>query len=142
MKCAVNDLTRHEFEYKKIKQKYPEFAFLTAHDKHLLISFVLGCDGALVGFAALTPKPIVQMFEAVKNNDLQKAKELHENLARLRDFIYKEPFGLCHSRIKQVLFMLGKIPSAEVRGPLVKVSFDEIKELESILTEGKNNGVF
>ncbi|MEM2710135.1 MAG: dihydrodipicolinate synthase family protein, partial [Candidatus Methanomethylicia archaeon] len=46
---------------------------LTGNDTILLSVFSLGIDGALLGFAALVPEKVNELFIAVKSGDLRKA---------------------------------------------------------------------
>ena len=52
-----------------------------------------------------------------------KAKELHERITPTAEVFYAEPWVDMHNRMKEALVLLGKLPRAVVRPPLVKLAF-------------------
>ena len=74
-----------------------------------------------------------QLFQAVKKNDLQKARELQERIRPTAEVFYSEPWVDMHNRMKEALVLLGKLPRAVVRPPLVKLPAAEIERIRAAL---------
>ncbi len=56
------------------------FNVFTGNDTLLLASLLLGADGAIVASANLVPRLPVSLYSAIRNGDLQTARELQEHL--------------------------------------------------------------
>jgi 4-hydroxy-tetrahydrodipicolinate synthase len=89
--------------------------------------FVTGADGALTGFANFAPQFCVDLFKAVKDGDLDKARELHEINWALEAAVYKAPNVYKHSRYKVAAYFAGLLDNMVVRAPQVPVPEGEIK---------------
>ncbi len=89
--------------------------------------FVTGADGALTGFANFAPHFCVKLFRAVKEGDLDKARELHEINYALEAAIYKAPNVYKHSRYKVAAYFAGLLDNMLVRPPQVPVPEGEVK---------------
>ena len=79
-----------------------------------------------------------QLFQAVEKNDLASAKKLHKRIAFTTDVFYANPWVDMHNRMKEALVIMGKIPRAVVRPPLMKISESEILKIQIAL---KNAGL-
>ena len=77
----------------------------------------------------------VSFSASVKRNDLQKAKELQERIRPTADVFYSEPWVDMHNRMKEALVLLGRLPRAVVRPPLVKLESAEIARIRQALIE-------
>ena len=106
---------------------------LTTHSSWLLSSLVLGCAGLLSGSGSVIARLQAELFAAVKNNDLKKAKELHDRITPTAEVFYAEPWVDMHNRMKEALVLLGRLPRAVVRPPLVKISAQEIERIRAAL---------
>ena len=106
---------------------------LTTHSSWLLSSLVLGCAGLLSGSGSVIAELQAQLFAAVKNDDLKKAKELHDRITPTAEVFYAEPWVDMHNRMKEALVLLGRLPRAVVRPPLVKISAQEIERIRAAL---------
>jgi len=107
---------------------------LTTHSAWLFSSLVLGCNGLLSGSGSVIAAWQAELFEAVQANDLVKAKELHKKITFTADIFYASPWVDMHNRMKEALVLMGKLPRAVVRPPLVKISEAEIARLRVALT--------
>jgi 4-hydroxy-tetrahydrodipicolinate synthase len=74
-----------------------------------------------------------QLFRAVQGNDLAKARELHDRISATAEVFYADPPVDMHNRMKEALVLMGKLPRAVVRPPLVKVSEAEIERIRVAL---------
>ena len=72
---------------------------------------------------------------AVQNNNLAEAKRLNDRIAPTARAFYAGPFVDMHNRMKEALVLLGKLPRAVVRPPLVKIQRAEIAAIRQPLIE-------
>ena len=68
-------------------------------------------------------------------NDLEEAKRLDDRIAPTARVFYADPFVDMHNRMKEALVLLGKLPRAVVRPPLVKIERAEIARIRQALIE-------
>jgi 4-hydroxy-tetrahydrodipicolinate synthase len=92
-------------------------------------SLVMGCDGLLSGAGSVIADLQVGLFEAVRANDLARARAINDRIYPLAQAFYAPPFLDMHNRMKEVLALLGRLPPAVVRPPLVKLPEKEIERL-------------
>jgi 4-hydroxy-tetrahydrodipicolinate synthase len=102
---------------------------LTAVDDLLYPSFLLGAHGAIAGICTAAPKLSVQLWDAVKAGDHEKAVECHLKLLRLWQFLHAPNFP---ARVKAALILQG-VPAGRPRRPLQPLSDSEIDQLRAIL---------
>jgi 4-hydroxy-tetrahydrodipicolinate synthase len=74
-----------------------------------------------------------QLFRAVRANDLATAKEINDRIWPTAEVFYSEPWVDMHNRMKEALVLLGKLPRAVVRPPLVKIPQAEIERIRKAL---------
>jgi 4-hydroxy-tetrahydrodipicolinate synthase len=108
---------------------------LTTHSAWLFSSLVLGCNGLLSGSGSVIADLQAQLFRAVQRNDLAAAKALNDRIHPTARVFYAEPFADMHNRMKEALVLLGKLPRAVVRPPLVKLGAAEIERIRQALVE-------
>ena len=96
--------------------------FLTGNDNFICESFILGAEGALLGFSTLGTREQVDMLAAVRRGDIGQARELGCRLQPLSDVIFAPPVTDYRARTKEALKMLGVISNTTVRPPLLPVS--------------------
>ena len=106
---------------------------LTTHSSWLLSSLVLGCAGLLSGSGSVIAGLQAELFAAVRNNDLKRARELHDRITPTAEVFYAEPWVDMHNRMKEALVLLGRLPRAVVRPPLTKISAEEIARIRAAL---------
>ena len=73
------------------------------------------------------------MFEAVHRGDLARAQTINDRIYPMAQAFYAPPFLDMHNRMKEVLALLGKLPPAVVRPPLVKLPPLEIERLKQAI---------
>jgi 4-hydroxy-tetrahydrodipicolinate synthase len=76
-----------------------------------------------------------QLFHAVKANDLAEARRLNDRIYPLARVFYADPWADMHNRMKEALVLLGRLPRAVVRPPLVKLADAEIDRIRAALAE-------
>jgi 4-hydroxy-tetrahydrodipicolinate synthase len=106
---------------------------LNGNDNFLLEAYLLGAEGALLGFGTLAAREQVQLHRAVRDRDLPRAFELRDMLQPLCDAIFAPPVRDYRARIKHALTRLGVIDEAHVRPPLRPLSRDACDLVDSAL---------
>jgi 4-hydroxy-tetrahydrodipicolinate synthase len=106
---------------------------LSTHSAWLFSSLVLGCKGLLSGSGSVIADLQAQLFEAVQNKDLALAQKIHDRVHHTAEVFYADPFVDMHNRMKEALVLLGKLPRAVVRPPLVKIPAAEIERIRQAL---------
>jgi 4-hydroxy-tetrahydrodipicolinate synthase len=99
-----------------------KITFLTGNDNFICESFILGAEGALLGFSTLGTREQVSMLHAVQRGDIAEARELGCRLQPLADVIFAPPVTDYRARTKEALKMLGVLNNTTVRPPLLPVS--------------------
>jgi len=129
--CASPQL--HERQIRALQSLARPVNVLTTHSSWLMSSLVLGCNGLLSGSGSVIADLQAQLFRAVRGNDLAKAKEINDRIWPTAEVFYSEPWVDMHNRMKEALVMLGKMPRAVVRPPLVKIPQAEIERVRKAL---------
>ena len=111
----------------------PQVNVLTTHSAWLLCALVMGCNGLLSGSGSVIADLQAQLYRAVQANDLATAKKLHDRITPTVEVFYSDPFVDMHNRMKEALVLLGRLPRAVVRPPLMKVSDAEIERIRQAL---------
>ena len=106
---------------------------LTTHSAWLFSSLVLGCKGLLSGSGSVIAPLQAALFRAVQANDLAAAQALNDRIQPTAEVFYAEPWVDMHNRMKEALVLLGKLPRAVVRPPLVKIQPAEIERIRRAL---------
>lgn len=135
IKDRCNDPVMHERNIRVFQGLARPVNILTTHSAWLLSSLVLGCNGILSGSGSVIADLHVAMWNAVQSNDLATARQLNDRIYPLARCFYGAPVLDMHTRMKDALFMLGKLPNDVVRLPWVKLDAKEKKLVREALTE-------
>jgi 4-hydroxy-tetrahydrodipicolinate synthase len=123
----------HERQIRVLQSRTPPVVVLTTHSAWLLSSLVLGCHGLLSGSGSVIADLQARLFRAVQANDLASARELNDRIWPTAEVFYAEPWVDMHNRMKEALVLLGRLPRAVVRPPLMKLSAAEIERIRQAL---------
>src|SRR5215467_14624639 len=107
IKDWIGNVPHHEWHVRTLQNLAQPVNVLTTHSAWLLSSLVLGCNGLLSGSGSVLPdriEPLMRVF-------------------------YADPFVDMHNRMKEALVLLGRLPRACVRPPLVKIARAEIARI-------------
>jgi 4-hydroxy-tetrahydrodipicolinate synthase len=129
--CANPQL--HDKHIRLLQSRARPVNVLTTHSSWLFSSLVLGCNGLLSGSGSVIADLQAKLFRAVKSGNLVEAKQLHDRIAPTAEVFYAEPWVDMHNRMKEALVLLGRLPRAVVRPPLVKLSDAEIERIRAAL---------
>ena len=105
-----------------VKAARPDCVFLTGNDNFIYESFVLGAEGALIGFGAVATRRQVDMIELALESNHAEASAIMETLTPLANAIFAAPVRNYRARAKEALVMQGVLERATVREPLLPVS--------------------
>ena len=123
----------HERQVRLLQSRARPVNVLSTHSSWLLSSLVLGCAGLLSGSGSVIADLQAKLFRLVKENNLEKAKAIHDRITPTVEVFYAEPWVDMHNRMKEALVLLGKLPRAVVRPPLVKIPAAEIERIRAAL---------
>ena len=129
IKDWCNDAAMHERHTEVLQSLSRPVNVLTTHSAWLMASLSMGAHGLLSGAGSVLADMQVKMFNAIKANDLATAREINERYRPVVQGFYAPPFLDMHNRMKECLVLLGKLPSATVRPPLMKLTDAEIESL-------------
>jgi 4-hydroxy-tetrahydrodipicolinate synthase len=141
IKDWAGNVPQHEMQIRTLQSLPRPVNVLTTHSAWLFSSLVLGCNGLLSGSGSVIADLQAKLFRAVQANDLAAARALNDRIHPTARVFYAEPFADMHNRMKEALVLLGKLPRAVVRPPLVKLGGAEIERIRAALAEaGLLNG--
>ncbi len=129
------NVPQHEMHIRALQNLPRPVNVLTTHSAWLFSSLVLGCNGLLSGSGSVIADLQAQLFHAVQANDLATARALNDRIYPTARVFYAEPWADMHNRMKEALVLLGRLPRAVVRPPLVKISHAEIDRIRAALVE-------
>ncbi len=116
--CASPQL--HERQIRTLQSLEPPVNVLTTHSSWLMSSLVMGANGLLSGSGSVIADLQAKLFRAVRANDLATARQINERIWPT-------------AGMKEALVMMGKLPRAVVRPPLVKIPLAEIERIRKAL---------
>jgi 4-hydroxy-tetrahydrodipicolinate synthase len=137
IKDWCNNPAQHERQVRLLQGLPRPVNVLSTHSSWLFSSLVMGCNGLLSGSGSVIADLQAALFQAVKANDLARAKQLNERIYPVAQAFYAYPFVDMHNRMKEALVILGRIPCAAVRPPLLKLTDAEIARIGKALAEAK-----
>jgi 4-hydroxy-tetrahydrodipicolinate synthase len=135
IKDWAGNVPQHEMHIRTLQNLPRPVNVLTTHSAWLFSSLVLGCNGLLSGSGSVIADLQAALFRAVKANDLAAARRLNDRIYPLARVFYAEPWADMHNRMKEALVLLGRLPRAVVRPPLVKLTRAEIDRIGAALVE-------
>ncbi len=133
IKDWIGNVPHHEWHIRTLQNLPRPVNVLTTHSAWLFPSLALGCNGLLSGSGSVIPDLQARLFRAVQVNDLAEARRLNDRIEPLMRVFYADPFVDMHNRMKEALVLLGKLPRAVVRPPLVRIERGEIVTIRAAL---------
>jgi len=135
IKDWAGNVPQHEMHIRELQSLSRPVNVLSTHSAWLFSSLVLGCNGLLSGSGSVIPDLQAALFKAVQGNELAEARRLNDRIYPLAQVFYADPWVDMHNRMKEALVLLGRLPRAVVRPPLVKLSRAEIDRIRAALVE-------
>jgi 4-hydroxy-tetrahydrodipicolinate synthase len=130
-----NNVPQHEWHVRTLQALPRPVNVLSTHSAWLLSSLVLGCNGLLSGSGSVIADLQARLFRAIKGSDLAEAKRINDRIDPMARVFYADPAVDMHNRMKEALVLLGKLPRAVMRPPLVKLEAAEIARIRQALIE-------
>lgn len=115
----------------KVKHKHPNFSVFAGFDDHLLNTLALGGDGAIRSSFNFAPELGVSIYEAFQSKNLEKAVQVHRQLAYL-PLIYQldTPFI---NVVKEAIKLRGIDINTAVLPPVYQLSKEKLEKLKELL---------
>jgi 4-hydroxy-tetrahydrodipicolinate synthase len=130
------ETARYEATLRRLQAEAPHVGVMPSGDEHLLSTFLLGGSGSQVSIAALDPEAVVQLWDAVRQGDLARARAAHARLYPLVKAVYgTAPGTRATARLKTCLYLRGRIPAPTMRAPMTASDPAETQWLRSVLDE-------
>jgi 4-hydroxy-tetrahydrodipicolinate synthase len=95
---------------------------LTGSDTFILEAMLMGCDGALIGFAATATAELVRMHGYASQGKITEAYEIWGKLAPLARICWRQPIRDYRVRTKYALMRQGVLPNFKVRAPFPTIT--------------------
>jgi 4-hydroxy-tetrahydrodipicolinate synthase len=135
IKDWAGNVPQHEMHIRTLQSLPRPVNVLTTHSAWLFSSLVLGCNGLLSGSGSVIADLQARLFRAVQANDLAEARRLNDRIYPTARVFYAEPWADMHNRMKEALVLMGRLPRAVVRPPLVKLGRAEVDRIRAALGE-------
>src|SRR5512147_2204868 len=135
IKDWIGNVPHHEWHIRTLQNLPRPVNVLTTHSSWLFSSLVLGCNGLLSGSGSVIADLQAALFRAVQADDLAEARRINDRIDPLARAFYREPWADMHNRMKEALVLLGRLPRAVVRPPLVKLGRAEIERIRAALVD-------
>jgi 4-hydroxy-tetrahydrodipicolinate synthase len=133
IKDWASTVQQHEWHVRTLQSLPRPVNVLSTQSSWLLSSLVLGCRGLLSGSGSVIADLQAALFRAVQANDLAAARAVWDRINPLARAFYAQPWADMHNRMKEALVLLGRLPRAVVRPPLVKLEAGEIARIREAL---------
>jgi 4-hydroxy-tetrahydrodipicolinate synthase len=134
LKEASFDASAYVATRDALRAAAPDVAFLSGCDNFMHESFVLGADGALLGYAGLAADLTRQVFEADRDGRYDEAERLNrDRMQPLAEVLFGAPVRNSRARIKEGLKLLGVIDEVAVRPPLLGLDDAERTRLKNAM---------
>ena len=116
-----------------VKAARPDCVFLAGNDNFVYESFVLGAEGALIGFGAVATRQQVELVEHALAGRFEEARAIMDRLTPLAEAIFAPPVRNYRARTKEALVAQGILERATVREPLLPVPAEERRRIREAL---------
>jgi 4-hydroxy-tetrahydrodipicolinate synthase len=137
IKDWAGTVQQHEWHVRNLQSLARPVTVLSTQSSWLMSSLVLGCNGLLSGSGSVIADLQAALFRAVKSGDLKAAQALNDRIYPLAQVFYSQPWVNMHNRMKEALVLLGRLPRAVVRPPLVKIERAEVERIRKALIEAQ-----
>jgi len=108
---------------------------LTGSDTFIFEAMMMGCNGALIGFAGSFTRELVEMNAGVQGGDVDKARAIWRKLGPIARYCWRAPIRDFRPRMKEVLRLQGLFESAAVREPQLGIDDDERAQIRRLMLD-------
>lgn len=122
MKNGVRNMRRWDVEIPIIRRERPNLQVLTCHDEYLLHT-MFDVDGALVGYGNIAPELLIELINAGKAKNYERARAIHDKLLPVTRNVYHRGSHMEGTvALKHALVARGILEHATVRSPLLPLA--------------------
>ncbi len=111
---------------------------LTGNDNFIPESFLLGADGALIGFGSIFTDIQVEVIKKIKEKKYDEGLNLFKRIEKICKYCFKSPVRDYRARIKEFLVLMNIFKNSLVREPLLPLSNQEKDEIKKLYKEFKS----
>ena len=129
LKEASFDTTKTVETIATAKSLPRKLGIMTGSDTFILEAMLMGCDGALIGFAGTAVAELIEMHRCVTQKEFDRAFAIWGRLGPLARYCWRAPLRDYRPRMKEVLRLQARIAHATVRPPQLGVDDAERAEL-------------
>jgi len=104
---------------------------LTGSDTFILEAMLMGCDGALIGFAASMTAALVQMHAHAAAGEVTEAYALWNRLGPIARICWRAPIRDYRVRMKYVLMKQGVLSNCVVRAPFPALDPQDRRDIDA-----------
>ncbi len=137
--AAIKEATFDALCFRKMKilldSLKKKIVLLTGNDNFIIESFILGAEGALIGFGSIFTDLQAEAINLALSGKYKEALEKFAPVDKLCNFCFSAPVRDYRIRMKHVLLKQKIFTHAYVQPPLQPLDENEIKTLEEILRE-------
>lgn len=108
---------------------------LTGSDTFILEAMLMGCDGALIGFAATATAEVVRMHQLATEGKITEAYEIWGKLGPLARVCWRQPLRDYRVRLKYTMVKQGILPNHHVRAPFPQLTDKDRADLDTVFAE-------
>ncbi len=116
-----------------VKSARPDCVFLTGNDNFIYESFLLGAEGALIGFGAVATRHQVELIDHALAGRHHEARAIMDRLTPLVNAIFAPPVRNYRARCKAALVMQGLLERDTVRPPLLPIPTSERERIRDAM---------
>jgi 4-hydroxy-tetrahydrodipicolinate synthase len=135
IKEASFDALKYTRTRRILEQLPRRISMLTGNDNFIGESFVLGADGALIGFGTLATDRQVEMVEAFDAGDTERGMKIWHELLPLEEAVFGPPVRDYRARTKAALHAIGVLDYPAVRPPLLPSNPQQVKVVVELLKQ-------
>jgi 4-hydroxy-tetrahydrodipicolinate synthase len=134
IKEASFDAVRYVETARALVEASRRIQLLTGNDNFILESFVLGADGALIGFGTVAIAEQLEMLRRLRAGDLGGAREVYDRVIQpLVSVLFAPPVRNYRLRLKEALVELGVLEAAHARPPLPPLDDEERRRVREAI---------
>lgn len=126
---GVKDSSMDFMNFINYRQALPNFCILMGNDAQIYSSLLMGGSGAIAATATAFPEPVVEIYEALKAGDRERALRAQDVVIGLRAVFRSYPPVAPYKKALEFRGLDGGIP----RAPLRAMTPEEVKRLRGEL---------
>lgn len=120
---------------KEVRAAKRRIGSLTGSDTFILEAMLMGCDGALIGFAATATAALVRMHKFVTEGKITEAYGIWKHLGPLARICWRPPIRDYRVRTKYALMKQGVLKNFVVRAPLPTILDVDRQDIDGAFLE-------